>query len=79
MQWIDEDDLARRLCDEAGRDAARLGHRITSWVAVPGAIGQLMARCVLCREAATVHVRHFRAAPIAGVAVQMRCRPPTRH
>jgi hypothetical protein len=79
MEWIDQDGLVKRLCDEAGRDAARLGHRITSWVAVPGATGQLMARCVLCREAATVCIRRFRAMPIAGVAVQMRCRPPTRH
>ena len=79
MEWIDHDDLARRLCDEAGRDAARLGHRITSWMAVPGSEGQLIARCVVCREAATVCVRRFRSAPIAGVAVQMRCRPPTKH
>jgi hypothetical protein len=75
MEWIDRDSLKKRLCDEASRDAARLGHRITSWVNVPGAIGQLMARCVLCKEAATVCVRVFRSQPIAGVAVQMYCRP----
>jgi hypothetical protein len=78
MEWIDPAALKKRLCDEASRDAARLGHRITGWVTVPGSAGRLMARCVLCREAATVCVRVFRAQPIAGVAVEMPCRPRKR-
>jgi hypothetical protein len=73
--WIDKDIVTTRLKDEAARDAKRLGHRITSWVAQPGTSDSYTARCVVCLETASVMVRRFRAAPIAGVAVSLQCRP----
>ncbi len=73
--WVDAGTIERSLRDEAGRLAAGLGHRMTSWVASPGACGRFTARCVVCSEAVTIAVRQLRAAPLAGAAVALRCRP----
>jgi hypothetical protein len=72
--WIDGETIKKRLMDEAARDATRLGHKITSWVAMPNTEGTFLARCVVCHETASVMVRRFHAAPITGAAVYLRCR-----
>ncbi|HKA86880.1 MAG TPA: hypothetical protein VKE22_04405 [Haliangiales bacterium] len=71
--WIDGADVGASLREQARNMALRLGHRMTDWLARPGNIH--MARCVDCYEAATVAVRRFARAPIAGAAVWFRCRP----
>ena len=73
--WIDASLVESSLKNDAARTAAALGHKMTSWVAVPMNVGTFMSRCVVCCDAATIAVRKLRAASIAGAAVQLRCRP----
>jgi hypothetical protein len=73
--WIDNSTIERSLRDQADRLAVGLGHRMTSWVAIPERRGQLIARCVVCCESAKIAVRQLRLPPIAGAAVELRCRP----
>ena len=73
--WIDVAGLVDSLQTQARNIADRLGHRMTYWVALPEERTIYMARCVDCREAATVAARHFSLAPISGVAVSLRCGP----
>ena len=72
--WVDAATIERKLREEAGRIAAGLGHRMTSWIAVPAQAGRFTARCVVCSDSMIISVRQLRAAPIAGAAVQLRCR-----
>ena len=76
--WIDGGAIGASLQEQARHIATGLGHRMTSWLAKPGESRTYMARCVDCEEAATVVVRHFGRAPIAGAAVWLRCRPKKR-
>jgi hypothetical protein len=73
--WIDASVIESSLRNEAARTAAALGHKMTSWVAVPMNGGTFMSRCVVCCDAATIAVRKLRASPISGAAVELRCRP----
>lgn len=75
--WIHAGDLARAQQHQARSIADRLGHRMTSWVAVREERALYMARCVVCWEAAIVAVRNLGRAPISGVAVSLHCRRPT--
>jgi hypothetical protein len=73
--WIEASSIERSLRDQATHTAAALGHKMTHWIAVPMNTGTFMSRCITCYEAATIAVRKLRVSPIAGVAVQLRCRP----
>jgi hypothetical protein len=73
--WVDSATIERSLRCEAGSIAARLGHHLTAWTAAPAQEGRFVARCCMCNETVTITVRKLRAAPISGVAAQLRCRP----
>lgn len=73
--WIDRAEVTRGLQRQAGGVAAKLGHRMGAWQGTPEA-ETTVARCQDCGDLATVRARSFRAAPISGAAVELRCGGP---
>ena len=76
--WVNAAETASRLQTEASSSASHLGHKMSSWVNVPGEKRLYVSRCISCNEVARVSVRHPDRAPIAGAAVQFSCVPRTR-
>jgi hypothetical protein len=70
--WIDRAEALKRLQQQAGGLAAKLGHRLGAWSGGAQA-GATSARCQQCGDVATVRARHFGAAAISGAAVELRC------
>jgi hypothetical protein len=71
--WVHVVDVSRRLKEEASCTAARLGHRMSSWVAAKTERQLFIARCMICDDVARVSVRNPHRSPIAGAAVELRC------
>lgn len=65
--------MSRRLLDEAMAAATRLGHRMTSWVAVGSEEWLFVARCQVCSDLVEVSERNPHGTPIEGAAVKARC------